>query len=152
MVIECEKCNREFSSEDSLAQHMSVKHIEDKKDAGKISLKNHIVFLLIGLIAIFSIATVYSYTQKAGEYDGFATCLTEKGVVVYGNDFCSYTGKQLNYFGKSDKYLNYVKCADEEKLCNEKDIMVTPTWEINGETYEGVQTFEKLSGLTGCEI
>ena len=48
------------------------------------------------------------------ELDAFTACLEEKGVIVYGNDFCSYTGKQLNDFGSSEKHLNYVKCINNE--------------------------------------
>ena len=90
--------------------------------------------------------------KKPGEYDRFAKCLTEKGTVIYGNDYCQYTNKQLNFFGKSAKYLNYVKCADNQKLCDDKNVKITPTWEINKEMYEQVQTFERLSSLSGCEI
>ena len=90
--------------------------------------------------------------KKPGSYDSFAKCLSEKGAVIYGNDFCQYTNKQLNYFGNSKKYLNYVKCIDNKELGDSKAIKVTPTWEINGQMYEQVQTFEKLSAVSGCEL
>jgi len=152
MVVECKKCNRTFISEDSLAQHMSVKHSEDKKGGTKVNLKSYIIFMLIGLIIIFSVVTIYSYSQKAGAYDEFATCLAKSGAIIYGNDFCEYTNKQLNYFGKSERYLNYIKCADNQELCDKKGVKITPTWEISNKTYQGVQTFKKLSDLTGCKI
>lgn len=150
MAFECDKCNRKFISEDSLAQHVMAKHGVEKGRG--FELRKYVVYFLVGLIVVFSIVAVYSYFQRPGEYDDFAKCLTERGVVVYGNDFCSYTGKQLNYFGNSERYLNYVKCVKEQELCDEKGIDTTPTWEIDGEMYEGVQTFEKLSDLTGCVI
>ncbi len=148
MAFECSRCDRKFVSEDSLAQHVSMKHpMEEKK---KSNLKGYFVFSMIALIILLFGAIIYSYSQRPGEYDDFAKCLTEKGVVVYGNDFCQYTGKQLNYFGRSDKYLNYVKCANNQELCDKKEITITPTWEVNGSMYKSVQTFEKLSSLTGC--
>jgi hypothetical protein len=152
MAFECSKCGRKFVSEDSLAQHINAKHFDSVGEKGKTGFRKYVVYSLIGLIVVFSIAAVYSYSQKPGEYDDFAKCLTEKEVVVYGNDFCSFTGKQLNYFGKSEKYLDYVKCTGNQELCDAKGIRVTPTWEIDGKMHENVQTFDKLSGLTGCEI
>lgn len=152
MGFECNNCGKRFVSEESLTQHGKAKHSTDIKVKGKINFKKYILMFMIGLIVVFSIVTIYSYSQRPGEYDDFAKCLTESGAVVYGNDFCSYTGKQLNYFGNSDKYLNYVKCADDQALCNEKGVTLTPTWEIDGKMYKSVQTFEMLSVLTGCEV
>lgn len=153
MEHKCSPCNRIFDSEESLKQHNAVKHPEGiKSESGKVGFRKYFILSAIGLIVIFSALTVYSYTQKPGQYDEFAKCLTATGAVVYGNDFCSYTNKQLNFFGKSDKYLNYVKCINNEALCDEKGVEVTPTWEIDGKMYSQVQTFESLSRLSGCEV
>lgn len=151
--FKCEICSKNFETNESLEQHNSMKHSNavDEKPK-KISFRKYIILGIIGLIIIFSSFSIYSYAKKPGQYDTFAKCLTEKGAIVYGNDFCSYTAKQLNYFGKSDKHLNYVKCAENEALCNEKGIKITPTWEIKGKMYEQVQSFETLSIASGCEI
>ena len=95
---------------------------------------------------------VYSLTTGPGSYDDFADCMKEKGAVIYGNDFCSYTQRQKTYFGKSFKRLNYVRCADYPDLCKTKGIQVTPTWEVSGKMYPEVQTFERLSAISGCAI
>lgn len=152
MKFECNHCSKRFTSENSLSQHNSAVHSGSVKESGKINFKKYMLFSMVVLILVFSSITVYSYSQRAGDYDDFAKCLTEKGAVVYGNDFCSYTNKQLNYFGNSDKYLNYVKCSANQALCDEKGVTLTPTWEINGEMHKSVQTFERLSALSGCEI
>lgn len=152
MEIRCNICNRNFKTEESLKQHNQMKHSFEKAKSKKINSRKVFMFTVIILIIILSSFSIYSYTKKPGEYDDFAKCLSEKEVIVYGNDYCSYTSTQLNYFGKSKKYLNYVRCVDDEELCNNKNIDVTPTWEIDGEMYEQVQNFEKLSSLTGCEI
>ena len=144
----CSICNRNFNSEDSLNQHNEIKH----NPSGEIKKSNK-YFIAIGLIlaiAIFSYA-FYAKEQKPGIHDDFAKCLTEKGIVVYGNDFCPYTAKQMNMFGNSNKYLKYIKCADNEDLCDIEGIKITPTWDINGKKYSGGQTFDKLSELSGCE-
>ena len=151
MEFKCNICNRKFNSEESLEQHNKSKHsIEERKDNKKVKKYVLIAVLLIaiGLISY----TFYFKSQKPGEYDNFARCLTEKGAVIYGNDFCQYTNKQLNDFGKSDKYLKYVKCADNKELCDSKNVKITPTWEINKEMYEGIQSYDRLSQLSGCEI
>lgn len=152
MTFQCDICGRKFISRESLNQHTTAKHnnfVEKKK---KPNLKKYAIFGLIGMIIAFSIATSISYSQKPGKFDDFASCLSDKGAIVYGNDFCSYTAKQLNYFGKSKRNLDYVKCIDEQELCDSKGIKITPTWEYDGKMYEGVQKFERLSLITGCEI
>ena len=140
MEFKCNICNRNFNSEESLKQHSEMKHpVQDKKR--KISTRKYVTISLLILILIFSIITINSYMKKPGKYDEFAKCLTEKGAVIYGNDYCQYTNKQLGMFGKSSKYLNYVKCSENKKLCDDKKIDTTPTWEIKGEMYEQVQSF-----------
>ncbi len=151
MEFKCDSCNKNFNSEESLNQHNSIKHSGEGKK-GKVSMRKYFIMGIIILIILFSLFGVYSYMQKPGQYDDFVKCLTDKNIVVYGNDYCSYTNQQLNFFGKSKKYLNYIKCVDNEKLCDEKGVEITPTWEIDGESYSGIQSLEKLSALTGCEI
>jgi hypothetical protein len=109
----------------------------------------------IGFAVIIVIALAYlsfMISASPGAYDGFTKCLTEKGTVVYGNDWCEYTKVQKADFGNSFKYLNYVICDSNKELCNAKGVEITPTWEIGGKTYSGVQTFGKLSEVSGCEI
>lgn len=98
---------------------------------------------IIPVIVVLALAVWVGYAWASpGKYDAFAKCLSEKGVVMYGEDWCPYTKGQKTMFGKSFKYVNY-----EIK----KDLAVRPTWVINGETYEKVQSFERLSALTGCK-
>ncbi len=148
--FECKICNKNFSSEDSLKQHNGAKHIGGVKR--KANPKKYFIWAIIALIVLFGGLSVRNYAASPGEFDDFAKCLTEKGAVMYGNDFCQYTRGQMNFFGKSKQYINYIKCINNEELCNSKGVKVTPTWEIEGKMYEQVQTFEKLSALSGCEI
>ena len=150
MEFKCNACNRNFNSEESLNQHNSSMHNGEKPK--KSNSKKYFIFVSIILIVVLSIFSISSYLKKPGDYDEFAKCLTDSGVIVYGNDFCTYTAQQLNFFGKSKDYLNYVRCVDDEKLCDDKGIEVTPTWEIDGKMYDQVQNFEVLSTLTGCEF
>tara|TARA_Y100000310_G_C20591340_1_gene768187 strand:- start:592 stop:1014 length:423 start_codon:yes stop_codon:yes gene_type:complete len=112
----------------------------------KKSYKKHIIISAILLVVIFAGFGIYSYA-KPGHYDDFAKCLTEKGVEMYGaKNWCHYTQAQIGMFGKSFKHLEY---AEHEEL---PGIKVTPTWVINGERYENVQSLQRLSELTGCKL
>ncbi len=154
MEFRCEACKRNFETKDSLNQHNLAKHsekgeVEQKK---KINFKKYFIWGSIILIVVLIALSINAQSKKPGKYDDFAKCLTEKGAVIYGNDYCQYTNKQLGFFRKSQKYLNYVKCIDNKELCDSKGVEVTPTWEINGKTYPQVQTFEALAAYSGCEI
>ncbi len=105
-----------------------------------------IAISLLAVIIIGSAGFALINSLKPGKYDNFAKCLKEKGAVIYGAPWCEYTKAQKAMFGKSVKYLDY-KTYDE--LPN---IKLTPTWVINGQWYERVQDFNRLSALTGCPI
>ena len=154
MKFKCEVCNRNFETKESLEQHNSMKHNQnnEKKEGGKINFKKYFILIAVIITIVLIVLSILNYAKKPGQYDEFAKCLTEKGAVIYGNDYCSYTNKQLGFFGKSQKLLNYVKCIDNEELCNSKGVDITPTWEIDGKTYSGVQTFEALAAYSGCKL
>lgn len=157
MEFFCTICNKKFNSKESLNQHNSMKHIigkEQEKETGEKKGKNkkYLLFAVLIIAVALIVIGFYIRSNKAGNYDTFAKCLSEKNVIVYGNDFCQYTGKQLNMFGNSEKYLKYVKCANNKELCDNKQIKITPTWEINGKMYEGVQSIEKLAEMSGCAL
>ena len=107
-------------------------------------------YIIAGILGIVILATaaysVYS-ANKPGPYDSFAKCLSDKGSVMYGAmDWCKYTQAQKGMFGKSFKYINYHEFDELE------GIKKTPTWVINGAWHENVQSFDKLSSLTGCKL
>lgn len=106
-----------------------------KKRRTAIAITMAVFLALAGLVAY--------YLLSPGKYDSFAKCLAEKGAVMYGEDWCKYTNAQKAMFGKSFKYVNYYV---------KPGLQIRPTWVIDGKTYETVQSFERLSALTGCEI
>lgn len=108
--------------------------IKSKKKS-KIMIISAIVFLV--LISIGA----YAYISP-GKYDEFAKCLSEKGAVMLGEDWCQYTQGQKAMFGKSFKYITYIQ---------QPGLDLRPTWEIDGKTYQKVQSFQTLSALTGCK-
>lgn len=87
------------------------------------------------------------------KYDGFAQCLAEKKITMYGAIWCSHCQNQKKEFGSSFKYVNYVECPENTKICTEKGIQGFPTWmKEDGTKLEGEQSFEKLAELSGCAL
>lgn len=128
--------------EQRLLNHQSNSNEQQEKPK-----KKKPITLFIALIIVIGISyMIYSYNASPGKYDSFAKCLAEKSVMYGAIEWCQYTKQQANMFGKSFKYINY------KNFQQGPSIKITPTWIINDQRYEGVQSFEKLSTLTGCEI
>ena len=151
----CEICNKEFESDDALDSHNSAKHkIKlDGPNKEKFKIKKRYIILagiliLLGLLAY----TLYKNQSSPGEYDNFAKCLTEKGAVMYGTEWCGFCKKQKELFGNSFKEINFVDCDKDRGECLANGVTGYPTWIINGEKYSGFQSLERLSELSGCEI
>ena len=111
-------------------------------DKKKTSQKKKKIIIITVIIAVLLVSLSFFFALKPGNYDDFAKCLTEKGAVMYGENWCQYTNGQKGMFGNSFKYINYEVKRDLDKR---------PTWIIDGKTYETVQSFERLATLTGCE-
>ena len=100
-----------------------------------------------GLTSIYKEPGIYTNDAIKMYFDNFAKCISDKGAVMYGAmEWCKYTQGQRAMFGKSFKYVNY------HEFTELPGIMKTPTWVIDGKWYENAQSFDKLSGLTGCKI
>ncbi len=82
----------------------------------------------------------------------FSDCLGEKGIVIYGADWCGWTKKLAvdTLGGFETASAAYVECTKEEELCSSEGITGYPTVKMNGEIYEGARTIEALSQTTGC--
>ena len=112
-------------------------------------LKNPWFYFGIG----FSVLLIYLIVpDTSGEFDAFASCLTEQGAVMYGTDRCSYCKTQKVLFGKSFKKVDYVNCDFNKEECLLNGVEGYPTWKINEEIYSGVQPLEKLAALTECSL
>jgi hypothetical protein len=85
-------------------------------------------------------------------YDRFAKCLTEKGMKMYGADWCGHCQNQKSMFGDSFQYVTYIECEQNKDICNSEGIRGYPTWKYNGQSYPGEKTLQGLSELSGCEL
>ena len=103
------------------------------------------------LIIITSLIFLVACTSP-GKYDDFAKCLSEKGVVMYGTETCSFCQQQKQLFEGSFQQLTTIDCNNAPIACANANIKVYPTWRINNTNYDGLQQLTSLSSLTGCEI
>jgi hypothetical protein len=122
--------------------------VERKADAPKSRKKIAVISGISAAVLLIAVSFAFSYanSSKPGPLDGFARCLTEKGAVMYGASFCQYTHAQEGMFGNSAKFI------DSRDFSEDSNVRVTPTWLINGNYYQNVQTFDRLSAITGCAI
>lgn len=132
------------------ANKENIKLEENQKIQSQKRSKNLKRFFIIGAILVVIIGAisfgVVSYNNSIGPYDKFAKCLKDKGAVMYGATWCKYTAEQKAMFGKSFKHIDY------QDFSKGPDILVTPTWVIDGKKYEKTQSFERLASVSGCEI
>lgn len=113
----------------------------------------------VGIIVVIVAAALswwwYDREAKAAPsiYDGFAQCLTEKGLVMYGAEWCPHCQNEKKNFGNAVKFITYVECPNNIQLCTEKGVQGYPTWiDATGAKHEGEQGLEGLAKISGCEL
>ena len=89
-----------------------------------------------------------SSRQKA-----LARHLKLKGAVVYGAWWCPHCTHQKELFGlEAIELLPYVECDKDNggrKRCQDAQVKVYPTWDLNGERRLGVLSLEELELWSG---
>jgi len=118
-------------------------------------------YLISGLTPL-SRSQQASSQQSAGDYTEddlialgeFSSCLAEKGLVIYGANWCGWTKKlAVDTLGGFDVAGDaYVECTEEAELCEEESVEGFPTVKVNGEVYSGARTLEALAEATGCNV
>lgn len=115
-------------------------------------MKNITKNIVLGSILLLVVSVFALGIFVPAKNEEFARCLSEKDVVMYGTDWCSYCQQQKQSFGTSFQHINYVNCDVSPQECEENDVEGYPTWKIDGHTFSGVQPLERLSRLTQCEL
>jgi len=111
------------------------------------------------IVAVFGLPS-YLRNRARHKHDGFARCLTERGVKMYGAYWCPHCVEQKEKFGASFEYAPYVECGIKgdlhgvSQVCKDAGIKHYPTWQFppTGERVERVFTLEELSDRTGCAL
>ncbi len=101
---------------------------------------------------IISLLMIALLIGCGGNYDIFAQCLTDNGVIMYGTDWCTHCQNQKLLFGTSFNNIAYVNCDNSPQACTNAGVTGYPTWYVNGEIYSGVQSLETLSQFSGCNL
>lgn len=119
--------------------------------------KSVLLIILAGVIvlgiAIVAIVWQGNSPAASGVFDDFAKCLTEKNIVMYGTNSCSWCRKQKEDLGNSFQYVNYVECSVETQKCIDQKIQGTPTWIWpDGKRIEKYLTLEELSQESSCPL
>ncbi|RJQ13464.1 hypothetical protein C4553_03730 [Candidatus Parcubacteria bacterium] len=112
-------------------------------------------YLIAGLviIAIIGLYFLFKTPPVKGTLDGFAQCLKEKNVTMYGAKWCPHCQNEKRLFGNSFKFVPYVECPAQPQLCIQKGIEGYPTWILqDGRKLVGEQGLKKLSQESGCEL
>ncbi|HXF44388.1 MAG TPA: hypothetical protein VNK70_02920 [Candidatus Paceibacterota bacterium] len=120
-------------------------------------MKKYLVPTLLIITILGALVVLYYLTSERdnipGKYDVFAACLAGKNATMYGADWCPHCQTEKKAFGSSFRFVPYVECPDEPKICVEKGIEGYPTWIMgDGRRLEGVQGLEKLSAESGCPL
>lgn len=111
--------------------------------------------VVVLVIVVLSVLLGWRYFGRpAGEgsnLDAFAQCLRDKGVTMYGAEWCSHCQAEKDRFGESFRFVPYVECPNEPQKCLDAGIEGYPTWMWpDGRKLVGEQGLERLSQESGC--
>ncbi|MEO0433122.1 MAG: vitamin K epoxide reductase family protein [Cyanobacteria bacterium J06656_5] len=94
-------------------------------------------------------------TDSGASEIALAKHLTDIGAKKYGAWWCPHCHAQQTLFGKQAfDHVTYVECDEEgidpqPNACRAAGVQSYPTWEINGQTYAGVQSLQSLAAASG---
>ena len=110
-------------------------------------------FLFLILLAVSMLLTACGSngtdTVDTAE-DTFAKCLTDKGLKMYGTEWCSHCKNQKALFGDSFEHVDYTDCDKDRQACTDAGVQGFPTWIYEGTSYPGTRELTELATLTGC--
>ena len=142
---------------------MSEQRQQRRKEAAKVptspaTWRKRALYALL-IVAAFALA-YYLGNRSQHKYDGFARCLGDRGVKMYGAWWCPHCVEQKEKFGASFEYAPYVECGvkgdlkGKNPVCDQDGIKHFPTWQFppTGERVERIFSLEELSDRTGCSL
>lgn len=117
-------------------------------------MNKNVYFLFIAIaITIGGFVVLKSVGQEIVQLDEFAQCLADKGIAMYGADWCPHCQNEKKAFGNSFRLVPYVECPDDPQRCLAIGINGYPTWVFpDGKKLVGEQGLEKLSQESGCQL
>jgi hypothetical protein len=136
------------------------KRQEKSQPATPRKLFDRTTIIIIAVVAVVAaIVGVVKY-RSYHQYDAFAKCLKDRGLVMYGAYWCPHCSEQKELFLGAVKYLPYQECgvqgntSVESQVCKDAGIKRFPTWQFppTGERQEGNLSLEALSDRSGCPL
>jgi len=126
--------------------------------SGQVNWSRRVVYTVL-ILAAFAFA-YYLGNRTQHKYDGFARCLSGRGVKMYGAWWCPHCLEQKEMFAKSFQYVPYVECGvkgdihAKSQVCKDENIKAFPTWQFppTGERVEREFSLQELSDRTGCTL
>ncbi len=113
--------------------------------------KRNKIILTISIIVSIFLGLVFISQYTPNNYQKFAECLTDNGLAMGGAIWCGHCQTQKTMFGGAFTYIDYHECSTDD-WCSEVGIRGYPTWvDSEGNLYEGVQDFENLAKISGCQ-
>ena len=112
----------------------------------------------LALLVVLGVAASFYAKSKPGAFDGFAQCLSEKGVTFFGAYWCPNCANQKRLFGRSANLLPYVECSTADgkgqlPVCKDAGVEQYPTWKFADESQlTGTQSLATLAEKTGCTL
>lgn len=126
----------------------------------------------VALVAFIATTGLYAYAQNPDTFTAgnppplvetdsgaseiaLAKHLSDIGAKKYGAWWCPHCHAQQTLFGKQAfDHVTYVECDEEgidpqPNACRAAGVQSYPTWEINGQTYAGVQSLQSLAAASG---
>ena len=163
---ECQNADRTPTENAALCEQEQISGFPTIKINGEVYSGSRTIEGLANAIEACDIPELSNYgaTQQAPtqtSYTGddlvkvstFVGCLADKGVKIYGANWCGWTKKfVVETIGGFDVVAPiYVECTENEAECSAAGISGYPTTKINGELYTGARDFEGLAQATGCQ-
>ncbi|MCS6982640.1 MAG: hypothetical protein NZL83_00435 [Candidatus Absconditabacterales bacterium] len=108
--------------------------------------------LTIPILIILAACTGSTPETASPELNAFAQCLTQKGAIFYGTEWCQFCQQQKNLFLDAIQYITFVDCDKNRLACSTAGIQSYPTRVINGTNAAGVQSLEFLASQSGCPL
>ena len=112
-----------------------------------------VVLVIVGGFSWYVIKNKPGNSNEPSKYDSFAQCIAKSNLTMYGAVWCPHCQNQKKEFGTAFKYVPYVECPDNIKLCTDKGVTGYPTWiTADGKKLVGEQPLEKLAEVSGCQL
>ena len=129
-----------------------------KKSMKKQSWANKQNIIILIIVALLVIATVAGMSASRKDYEAFASCISEKGFILAGTEWCSHCKTQKALFkGAFEDVIvpaeAYKDCDLQRVWCEEAGVTGYPTWVTpDGHLLPGVQKLSTLSDVSGCAL